>query len=97
MRLIDFVTNITNEYIEGMPKSQRKKYGQFFTSKETAIFMAELFTIPKNKSHLNIIDAGSGTGLLSAALIERLESIDSIRTINLVCYENDPNIISIKI
>ena len=95
MRLIDFVTNITNEYIEGMPKSQRKKYGQFFTSKETAIFMAELFTIPKNKSHLNIIDAGSGTGLLSAALIERLESIDSIRTINLVCYENDPNIISI--
>lgn len=95
MRLIDFVINITNEYIDEMPKSQRKKYGQFFTSKETAIFMAELFTIPKNKKHLDIIDAGAGTGLLSAALIERLESIDRIKTVNLVCYENDPNIINI--
>ena len=43
MSMIDFVTDATTEYIERMPKAQRKKYGQFFTSKETATFMASLF------------------------------------------------------
>ena len=34
MKLLDYVINKTNEYIENMPKSLRKRYGQFFTSKE---------------------------------------------------------------
>ena len=42
MSLLDFALETTKKYIEQMPKSQRKKYGQFFTSKETAVFMAEL-------------------------------------------------------
>ena len=43
MSMLDFAVMATAEYIDHMPKSQRKKYGQFFTSKETAIFMAGLF------------------------------------------------------
>lgn len=39
-KLLDYVTQRTIEYIEKMPKSLRKKYGQFFTSSETASFMA---------------------------------------------------------
>ena len=46
MSLLDLAIQTTNQYIEEMSKSQRKKYGQFFTSKETAIFMAELFEVP---------------------------------------------------
>ena len=46
MSMLDFAINATTEYIDHMPKSQRKKYGQFFTSKETAVFMAGLFEIP---------------------------------------------------
>ena len=46
MSLLDFAIQTTKKYIEQMPKSQRKKYGQFFTSKETAVFMAELFEVP---------------------------------------------------
>ena len=45
MSMIDYVTAATTKYIEQMPKAQRKKYGQFFTSKETAVFMAELFDL----------------------------------------------------
>lgn len=56
-----------------MPKAMRKKYGQFFTSKETAMFMAELFDISQNKSELKILDPGAGSGILSVALIERLD------------------------
>lgn len=70
MSLLDFVLQTTKKYIEQMPKSQRKKYGQFFTSKETAVFMAELFKIPVDKEHLHILDAGAGSGILSVAIIE---------------------------
>ena len=92
MNFIDFVLANTSEYIETMPKELRKKYGQFFTSKETAIFMAGLFDVSNIKSDLRILDPGAGSGILSVALIERLEKIDSVKNINLVCYENDSNI-----
>ena len=78
-----------------MPKKERKKYGQFFTSKETARFMAGLFTIPEKLSKIRILDAGAGSGILSCALLERLERIDSVQTIELACYENDDNILGL--
>ena len=94
MKIIDHVFQATNEYITQMPKSMRKKYGQFFTSKETAVFMADLFDI-SNKPNISILDPGAGSGILSAALIERLQTIERIETISLVCYENDPNILEL--
>lgn len=42
-----------------MSKKERKKHGQFFTSKETARFMAELYNIPNNKSKVSVLDAGN--------------------------------------
>ncbi len=95
MSLLDFAIQTTNRYIEKMPKTQRKNYGQFFTSKETAVFMAELFEVPVNKEQLYILDAGAGSGILSIALIERLQRIPQLRHIHLVCYENDPQIIEL--
>lgn len=95
MSMIDYVLQATTEYIEHMPKSMRKKYGQFFTSKETAVFMAELMNIPANKEVISMLDPGAGSGILSVALIERLQSFTSIRRIELVCYENDPNILNL--
>lgn len=92
MSMIDYVLQATTEYIEHMPKSMRKKYGQFFTSKETAIFMAELMNIPADKEIISVLDPGAGSGILSVALIERLQAFTSIRRIELVCYENDPNV-----
>ena len=62
MNLLDFAIQTTNKYIDEMPKSQRKKHGQFFTSKETAVFMAELFEVPVDKEQLHILDAGAGSG-----------------------------------
>ena len=41
--MLEKIIELTNEYIESMPKKERKKYGQFFTSKETARFMAGLY------------------------------------------------------
>ena len=95
MSMLDFAINATIEYIDHMPKSQRKKYGQFFTSKETAAFMAGLFEIPNECQTLSILDPGAGSGILSIALLERLQSFTAIEEIRLVCYENDPNVIEL--
>lgn len=95
MKMIDHVCAATVEYIDHMPKAKRKKYGQFFTSKETAVFMAGLFSIPEGRTSLSILDPGAGSGILSVALLERLESNAEIDTIELVCYENDSNIVDL--
>lgn len=94
MNMIDYVYQRTSEYIDRMPKSLRKKYGQFFTSPETAAFMAGLFEVPQQKT-ISILDPGAGSGILSAALIERLQDEPQIEEISLVCYENDSNILEL--
>ena len=95
MSMLDFAIRATTEYIDHMPKSQRKKYGQFFTSKETAVFMAGLFEIPNGCQALSILDPGAGSGILSIALLERLQAFTAIKEIRLVCYENDPNVMKL--
>lgn len=91
--MLDYVINQTTVYLEKMPKVQRKKYGQFFTSKETALFMAELLCAKINQSSLLILDPGAGSGILAVALIEILEKNKSVSKIDLVCYETDKNVL----
>lgn len=91
--MLEQIVELTNEYIESMPKKERKKYGQFFTSMETARFMAGLYNIDEKKSKVSVLDAGAGSGILSCAFIERLETIDFIQKIELTCYENDKNVL----
>lgn len=95
MSILEKVIESTCKYIKKMPKEQRKQYGQFFTGKETAQFMAELFTIPENTDNISILDPGSGSGILSAALIERLLTYNRIKSIHLTCYETDNNIVEL--
>lgn len=85
----------TNSYIENMPKKERKKYGQFFTSRETAQFMANMCDIPEDKKTVKILDPGAGSGILSCAVVERLSSMDSIQNIELTCYENNENVLGL--
>ena len=91
--MLNHVVNITDQYLEKFPKPERKNIGQFFTSKNTAVFMADMFKENINKD-LTVLDPGAGTGILSAALIERLQSLD-LNSIHLVMYENDENILPI--
>lgn len=91
--MLEKIAELTNGYIENMSKKDRKKYGQFFTSIETARFMAGLYNISKNQKKISVLDPGAGSGILSCAFIERLEKIDFIQEIELTCYENDDNIL----
>ena len=75
--MLNHAINQTTEYIELMTKEKRKKFGQFFTSMETAAFMASLYDIPEGMNEISILDAGAGSGILSCAFLERLESIQT--------------------
>ena len=57
--------------------------------------MAELFKIPNERQTLSILDPGAGSGILSIALLERLQAFSTIKEIRLVCYENDPNVMEL--
>ena len=92
--MLETICKNTEDFIQRMPKDVRKQYGQFFTSIETARFMASLFSIPPKKEKLSILDAGAGSGILCIALLERLSQKLSAGTdIKITCYENDPSIL----
>ena len=71
--MLDRILTNTSAFLDSIPKSQRKKIGQFFTSRETAEYMASMFDLDTLPKQVSVLDAGAGTGILSAALVERLE------------------------
>lgn len=88
------IIKTTMAYLESMPKKDRKKIGQFFTSANTAQYMASLFKIP-NKEHITILNPGTGTGILSAALVERVLKHNENIFVELTCYEVDENVLPV--
>ena len=93
--MLEKIIELTNLYINDMPKKERKKYGQFFTSMETARFMSSLYDIPKGKESISVLDAGAGSGILSCAFIEWADQFAGVKEINLVCYETDENVLEL--
>lgn len=87
--LLGIVVKNTDAFIASVPKSQRKKFGQFFTTLKTAKFMADLFHLDLEKNELFLLDAGAGTGILSAALIDRIYQDGYKGKVHLTCYETD--------
>ena len=93
--MLDHVVDQTIVFLENMPKSKRKKKGQFFTSVETARFMADMFDFSDCKGCVSVLDPGAGTGILSIAFLERLMSISSDVIVSLTCYETDSEVLPV--
>lgn len=93
--MISTIIHSTADFISAAPKQDRKKYGQFFTSEQSARQMAQMFTFDLNKPIISILDAGAGTGLLSAAVLSRLKDLQYNGQIHLVCYETDPKVLPV--
>ena len=78
-----------------MKSRKLRKYGHFFTSKETALYMASLFPIPEDKEVLIVLDAEAGTRILLCAIMERLQDNGNIKKVELIYYETDENILGV--
>jgi len=91
--MLDYIIKQTDQFIATKSKAERKAFGQFFTSQETARFMAELFDIPQVEV-LQVLDPGAGSGILSAALLERIDHEDGIiKEVILTCYETNTDVL----
>lgn len=90
--LIDSVFEESLKYLDAMPKSKRKEIGQFFTSVETAKYMASMFS-PPGKAELSVLDAGAGSGILTAAVIDRLQDDCTVKHIKVTCYETSEDVL----
>lgn len=87
----------TIRFFSSVPKEERRTYGQFATSENSAVFMAEMFSFDLSKPQMYILDAGAGTGILSAAVLERLIKLGYTGHVHLVCYETDEKVLPILI
>ena len=92
--LIDSVFEETLKYLEQMPKAKRKAIGQFFTSPETARYMASMLSVPQ-KAELSILDPGAGSGILTAAVVDRLQNDSEVKQIRITCYETCEEVLPI--
>lgn len=90
MSLTAAVYSKTISYLDTVPKSERKKIGQFFTPAPIAEYMGSL---ARNcNDTVRILDPGAGSGILSAAIVDRL--IDkNVKHIYLDVYENNLDIL----
>ena len=70
--MLNEVLENTERFMSSVPKTKRKKYGQFFTNETTAKFMASLFCFDLSKQKIEILDAGAGTGILAAAVVQKI-------------------------
>ena len=95
MSVLEYTISQTRAFLDSMPKSVRKKKGQFFTSIETAVYMARLFNISNCEDEVSVLDPGAGTGILSIAFADRvLNEIPSI-SIKITCYETDTDVLPV--
>lgn len=83
----------TIEYIGSKHKAERKKIGQFFTSRPAAEFMGGLFSV--HSDIVKVADPGAGTGILTSAVLDYLFESRQIKAIYIDLFENDENILPI--
>jgi len=88
--LLQYVDNFRVELFRDCDvRSRRKSLGQFFTPVEVAQQMAQ--SLDSFPNRIRVIDPGAGAGMLSAALVSHILSLESakVQELEIVAYEID--------
>jgi adenine-specific DNA-methyltransferase len=86
--LSEYTVSRQSEYLRGSTAARRRNQGQVFTPPEIARFMAGLFSqIPQS---LRLLDPGAGSGVLSAAVCDRVLELGSPRELYIHAFETEP-------
>jgi len=90
-----YADRLGESYTSTVSQTFKKDNGQFFTPVEIALFMGSL--LRTDKSRIDILDPGCGTGILTCGLVENIVKLNlQIEEINLVAYETDGKLISLS-
>jgi adenine-specific DNA-methyltransferase len=88
----EFASNLTKQYIKTINLFEKKKDGQVFTPLEIAKYMTTMIELPENG--FSLIDPGAGTGILLAAVCDRVcDKAKKPINIEIIAYETDKNIL----
>lgn len=88
--MIEKILALTARYKAVNSKRERKKKGQFFTSPNTALYMAQ--AVVRKTDHLSVLDPGCGNMILSAAVIEYAIKNKLCKDFSITAVENDSEI-----
>ena len=81
----------TNKQIRRTVAEEGIRLGRFFTPRAAAAEMSALLTVPE-REELRLLDAGAGTGILTAAAIEAVCRAGTCRILHIDAYETDPRL-----
>lgn len=85
--LLEACADVSRQHEHHSTSEHRRGRGQVFTALEVARFMAGL--LPETPSKLRLLDPGAGTGILTAAICERMAKLQTPRHLEVHLYEND--------
>ena len=86
--MLSLAVRNTKKLVRRKVEEENVRIGRYFTKKEQAALMANMLTLPK-KETVSVLDAGAGTGILAAAVVERLAKAGKAKEIFLDCYETN--------
>ena len=85
---VEYAEVLGQTYLAFVKGEDRKNGGHYQTPAPIAKFMAE--RSPYSEPHLRVLDPGSGTGVLSAAVCEAASGSRVVRSLHVDAYETDP-------
>lgn len=92
--MLNLAVRNTGKLIREKSKSENVRLGRLFTKKDTARLMASMLEIDEKKTAFTVLDAGAGTGILSAAVVEEIcRRAPFCKQIFLTCFEINPDFI----
>ncbi|RRD28275.1 Eco57I restriction-modification methylase domain-containing protein [Actinomyces bowdenii] len=89
LNFVDFADQRRTSALVHLDPEKQAQRGQYFTPHSVACIIAGLFRVPEGRS-IRVLDPGAGTGILSAALIDRLRIECPDAEVHIVAVENDP-------
>lgn len=85
------IISLQNAFLCGKSAQEKKALGQFFTSPVVAEYMASMLHKPEG-INISILDAGAGTGVLTAAAAMQLLEL-GCNNVHAVLYELDSSVV----
>ena len=85
---VEYADVLGHAYLAFAKDDHRKNGGCYFTPAAIGRFMAECHSY--SEPHLRVLDPGSGTGVLSAAVCEAASESDTVKSLHVDAYETDP-------
>ncbi len=87
--MLNLAVRNTGKLIRERSKAENIRLGRLFSKKNTARLMADMMQLDTTKTAYTILDPGAGTGILCAAIIEKIcKECTGCKQIFITAYEN---------